>query len=246
MDVTVLYRYYKLLVNFEISKEMYMENNNITIDLVTLDVKSMDGWEEFQGGKDFTDYCNRGDYVSEDIYDYFLNILPPVTVSSGYLQAGGEIMTAFNEKKNRYEGVYLTFVSTNMKGIYSFCGCCFKGQIDDVRVYRGYNSINDFLCSTYRNKFGFSDIRPVVKCKDGFEFSVQVGANYYSNPRLDGDSICYTSCEVGYPTKKEELLIPYIEEEDADPTKTIYPYTPVEVIDKVIKKHGGFYIAVCK
>lgn len=179
-----------------------MENNNITIDLVTLDVKSMDGWEEFQGGKDFTDYCNRGDYVSEDIYDYFLNILPPVTVSSGYLQAGGEIMTAFNEKKNRYEGVYLTFVSTNMKGIYSFCGCCFKGQIDDVRVYRGYNSINDFLCSTYRNKFGFSDIRPVVKCKDGFEFSVQVGANYYSNPRLDGDSICYTSCEVGYPTKR--------------------------------------------
>ena len=152
-----------------------MEGNNITIGLVTLDVKSMDGWKEFQDGKDFTDYCNRGDYVSEDVYDYFLNILPPITAINGYLQAGGEIMTAFNEKKNRYEGVYLTFVSTNMKGIYSFCGCCFKGQIEDVRVYREYKSINDFLNSTYRNKFGFSDIRPVVKCKDGFEFSVQVG-----------------------------------------------------------------------
>lgn len=95
MNITVLYRCYKLFVNFEImlpqshrwvvhiSKEMYMESNNITIDLVTLDVKSMDGWKEFQDGKDFTDYCNRGDYVSEDVYDYFLNILPPITAING-------------------------------------------------------------------------------------------------------------------------------------------------------------------
>lgn len=50
----------------------------------------------------------------------------------------------------------------------------------------------------------------------------------------------YVACEVGYPSQKEELLMPYIED-PTEPTKTVYPYVPVEVIEQVIEKHGGWF-----
>ena len=45
------------------------------------------------------------------------------------------------------------------------------------------------------------------------------------------------------PSTIEDLLIPYIESDDDGPTGAIYPYTPVEVIEKVIAKHGGYFTA---
>ena len=36
----------------------------------------------------------------------------------------------------------------------------------------------------------------------------------------------------------EELLMPYAEE-PGKPTKTIYAFVPVSVVEKVIAKHGG-------
>ena len=41
---------------------------------------------------------------------------------------------------------------------------------------------------------------------------------------------------------KEELLMPYIED-PTEPTKAVYPYVPVEVIEQVIEKHGGWFDA---
>ena len=70
---------------------------------------------------------------------------------------------------------------------------------------------------------------PLVKCKDGFEMSVQESPNHYSG---------YGSVEVGFPSVKESLLMPYAEQPKT-PTKTVYGWVPVEVIDKVILKHGG-------
>lgn len=52
----------------------------------------------------------------------------------------------------------------------------------------------------------------------------------------------YATCEVGYPSQKEELLMPYIED-PTEPTKAVYPYVPVEVIEQVIEKHGGWFDA---
>ena len=56
-----------------------MANDNFLID----GIRTMSGWEEYAEGKvgieaDFGKYCKPGDFVSQDIYDYFLDILPPV------------------------------------------------------------------------------------------------------------------------------------------------------------------------
>lgn len=45
------------------------------------------------------------------------------------------------------------------------------------------------------------------------------------------------------PNIREDLLIPYMESVSDEPTEAIYPYTPVEVIEKVIAKHGGYFTA---
>lgn len=81
-------------------------------------------------------------------------------------------------------------------------------------------------------------IRPHIKCKDGFEMSVQASKYHYCTPRmdlLDGD---YSSVEIGFPSEKEDLLIPHAEDE-ANPTDTVYGYVPIEIVNEVIKKHGG-------
>ena len=70
---------------------------------------------------------------------------------------------------------------------------------------------------------------PLVKCKDGFEMSVQESPNHYSG---------YGSVEVGFPSVKESLLMPYAEQPKT-PTKTVYGHVPVKVIYEVILKHGG-------
>lgn len=92
--------------------------------------------------------------------------------------------------------------------------------------------------------------RQRIVCTDGFNMSVQAGDGLYSSPRKNG-AFTYTSVEVGFPSEVEELLMPHAElineynpETDewdipADPTKSVYPYTPASVILAVITKHGG-------
>ena len=70
---------------------------------------------------------------------------------------------------------------------------------------------------------------PLVKCKDGFNMSVQQSDTHYSG---------YGSVEVGFPSSKEDLLMPYAEQPDT-PKDTVYGWVPIEVIDKVLEKHGG-------
>ena len=84
-------------------------------------------------------------------------------------------------------------------------------------------------------------IRPRVVCKDGFELSIQAGNFFYSCPAVTRTDVEYTACEVGCPSVKEELLMPYIESDKDDPTTAVYPYTPVDIIQKVVEKHGGYF-----
>jgi hypothetical protein len=79
--------------------------------------------------------------------------------------------------------------------------------------------------------------RKEVICKDGFAMSVQASKFHYCTPRED-DCGFYTDVEVGFPSAKEDLLMPWCED-DTKPTKTIYPFVPISVIDEVVKKHGG-------
>ena len=48
----------------------------------------------------------------------------------------------------------------------------------------------------------------------------------------------YSSVEVGFPSKKEDLILDWAEDRD-DPTGTVYGYVPASIIIDVIDKHGG-------
>ena len=83
---------------------------------------------------------------------------------------------------------------------------------------------------------------PHIVCEDGFTMSVQVGYSLYSTPKKVAKR--YSAVEIGYPSEPEELIKEYAEfapfdEDTTDYTDTVYPYVPVKIVDKVLKKHGG-------
>ena len=75
-----------------------------------------------------------------------------------------------------------------------------------------------------------------VVCEDGFSMSVQAREFCYCTPRNDTGP--YHSVEVGYPSEKEALLMPWAET-PSEPTDTVYGWVPVGVIRQVIEAHGG-------
>ena len=85
---------------------------------------------------------------------------------------------------------------------------------------------------------------PHIVCTDGFTMSVQVGYSLYSKPKKVAKR--YSEVEVGYPSEREPLLEKYVETvfeaEFIDYTDSIYPYVPVKLVDKVLKRHGGIDI----
>jgi len=79
---------------------------------------------------------------------------------------------------------------------------------------------------------------PRVTCGDGFVMSVQASHAHYCTPRdyvADGS---YSEWEIGFPSARDELLMPYVEDASC-PTETVYGYVPTEVVDAVIAAHGG-------
>ena len=69
-----------------------------------------------------------------------------------------------------------------------------------------------------------------VRCRDGFDMSVQASPYHYSTPS-GWDPEEYTHFEVGYPSQPEPLL--------GAGDGEVYAYVPAEIIDRVIEKHGG-------
>lgn len=102
---------------------------------------------------------------------------------------------------------------------------------------------NDFLKATenlaYVTENGrqFAMPRPHVICRDGFVVSIQANSYTYSAPREDHCGF-YSEVELGYPNRYDELLDDYAED-PLHPTYTVYPYVPVEIVDKLLEKHGG-------
>lgn len=93
------------------------------------------------------------------------------------------------------------------------------------------------------NVNGVSSIFPEMVCADGFKMSVQGHYGAYSCPR-DDFADHYSSVEVGFPSEREDLLMPFIDGgEETDPTTTVYGYVPIGIVEKVIEKHGGLVVA---
>ncbi len=102
--------------------------------------------------------------------------------------------------------------------------------------------LNEFVEQTFKQKHKpYSDfvLRPKIVCVDGFTMSVQGSSGHYCAPRSTQNA--YYEMEIGYPSLKEDDLMPYAEDADS-PTNAVYGYVPCEIIQQVIDKHGGIDI----
>ena len=100
--------------------------------------------------------------------------------------------------------------------------------------------VNDYIRKHRKFGVGPADWMrlPKVACSDGFTVSMQVGDGLYSSPRTANASH-YTMVELGYPSVGDPVIKPYAEDPDRDETDTVYPYTPIEVVNALFEKHGG-------
>lgn len=80
-------------------------------------------------------------------------------------------------------------------------------------------------------------LRKRAKCADGFSVSIQASRYHYCEPRQTF-SDKFESLELGYPSKKDKLIMPYAELPER-PKRTVYCYVPWDVVKKLVKKHGG-------
>ena len=97
-------------------------------------------------------------------------------------------------------------------------------------------TVKEYLESTYKPDDAYA-VRKGVKCADGFTVSVQGGTPFhYCQPR----ELCnyYEAVELGFPSCREESIMEYAETAE-DPTGTVYAMVPIDVVEKLIEKHGG-------
>lgn len=98
----------------------------VNIDGYEYQVKDQSDWLE-----DFNKDFQPGDYVDQEIVDYFRDVLPPRNMSAGYLQVG-EPYSHVPDQDGRYRATYNTFTKS-APGVWLYCGHCFAGE----RKHRG-------------------------------------------------------------------------------------------------------------
>ena len=97
------------------------------------------------------------------------------------------------------------------------------------------DKVNEYLKRTWYGERWC--IRPSMECADGFTISVQASEIHYCSPRINGADQ-YENVELGFPNMEEPLIADYAVDPD-DLTQTVYGYVPIEVVNKLIEKHGG-------
>lgn len=96
-------------------------------------------------------------------------------------------------------------------------------------------TVKEYLKNTYKDSE--YNTRDRIVCKDGLSLSVQGGTKFhYCKPR----KLCnqYEEVEIGFPSKKCWSLMPYAEDKER-PIDTVYGYVPIEVVERLVKRHGG-------
>lgn len=75
-----------------------------------------------------------------------------------------------------------------------------------------------------------------IRCRDGFEVSVQASHFHYCLPRDSTGP--WTHVELGFPTARVPSLREYRDGPPPD-TGTVFGYVPIEKVAKVLINHGG-------
>ncbi len=81
--------------------------------------------------------------------------------------------------------------------------------------------------------------RPRIYCKNGFNISVQASKHHYCKPRENIQYGTYTKVELGMPSKEIPELEEYKEIKEEPQTMSVFPYVPIELIEKIIQENGG-------
>ena len=82
-------------------------------------MKTMNGWTESKAG-DFGAYVNVGDEVDEEIFDYFLNVLPPIYWTASLMQCS---------EPNRHVNGKPTYTTFKREGgRFFYVGSCHRGE----------------------------------------------------------------------------------------------------------------------
>lgn len=87
----------------------------------------MKTFKEWTGEK-ITDYLQIGDVVDNEMYNHFLNILPPITNTSYILQVGGMIDVEKDEN-GIDKPTYITFTKDKESEGWIYQGECFPNEI---------------------------------------------------------------------------------------------------------------------
>lgn len=108
--------------------------------------------------------------------------------------------------------------------------------------------------------------RPRVFCKDGYSVSIQASEYHYCEPNysqippkkngrwliysgtwflpeefFSPDYIPYKAVELDYPSEGDELINEFaVGDYYTNYTNIVYAHVPVEVVEQLIEKHGGF------
>ena len=88
------------------------------------------------------------------------------------------------------------------------------------------------------HRSGIISLARRVSCADGFTMSVQASQYTYCTPRFD-NAAHYSHVEIGFPSEQEPDIMEWAESPE-DPTGSVYGWVPVEVVEAVIAKHGGY------
>ena len=97
-----------------------------------------------------------------------------------------------------------------------------------------YTDINKFM---QENRAEGVRLAKTVLCKSGLTMSIQASEWHYCQPR-ENSAFPYSRVEIGFPNQEVKELMQYAEDYE-NPTDTVYGYVPVEVVEEVIKQHGG-------
>lgn len=104
-------------------------------------------------------------------------------------------------------------------------------------------SVKDSITNQYLSLMRNGWFTPRVILNNGKSLSIQASEYHYCRPRRLCDH--YYEVEVCFPDEVIQSLLRYAEDVD-NPTDTVYPYVPIELVDEYITSCGGIHWELTK